>query len=64
MIMGAMVPASKYPVIYTCLLYRSYRGVSGMVHEQKKDRRSRIADRGYNNLVFPNHENKQVRCSF
>ena len=36
-------------------------GVSTMVHEQKK---WRITDHGYNNFVFPNHENKQVRYFF
>ena len=31
-------------------------GVSGMVHEQKK-----IEDRGYNNFVFQNKKNMQVK---
>ena len=29
-----------------------------------KNRGSRITDHGYKNLVFPNHENKRVGCSF
>ena len=36
-------------------------GVSRTVHEQKKQR---ITDHGYQNFIFPNHENKQVRYSF
>ena len=30
----------------------------------RKNRGSLITDHGYNNFVFPNHENKQVRYSF
>ena len=36
-------------------------GVSGTIHKRKT---LRITDHGYNNFVFPNHENKQVRNSF
>ena len=36
-------------------------GVSGTVHGRKK---SRITDHGYQNVIFTNHENKQVSCSF
>ena len=36
-------------------------GISRTVHEQKKQR---ITDHGYQNFIFPNHENKQVRYSF
>lgn len=36
-------------------------GVCRTVHEQKKQR---ITDHGYQNFIFPNHGNKQVRYSF
>ena len=36
-------------------------GVSGTVHGRKK---SRITDPVYQNVIFTNHENKQVSCFF
>ena len=36
-------------------------GVSGTVHGRKI---LRITDHGYQNVIFTNHENKQVSCSF
>ena len=40
---------------------RSYKGVSGMVHEPKN---KRIMVHGHKKFVFSNHENKKVRYSF
>ena len=39
----------------------SYRGVSGTVHGPKKQR---ITNHGYQNFIFPNHENQHVKHCF
>lgn len=51
----------KHAKIQLAFLEGRTGGVSRTVHEQKKQR---ITDHGYQNFIFPNHENKQVRYSF
>ena len=49
--------ACMHACMHVCMYVEGRTGgVSRTVHEQKKQR---ITDHGYQNFIFPNHENKQ-----
>lgn len=59
-----LVPILKQHIIWLNTLKEGCTGVGGGGVLWHSSQMVKIKDHGSKNFVFPNHENKQVRCSF